>query len=275
MSKAIEFLKLMGVPDEVVTSIESADDQTDLSGFVESTETHFTNYYKERVKDEIHKAGKGSAYAEAKNFVKKQFGLTEAEIKELDFQGVLKLVNDRVSEKSGNKEVLEQLNNAKQTIIDYENKVKEFEESVIPSIKSESENAIRSFKVNQAIQSEVSKHPLIGASQYVVPGFTSDFNKKYKVEVDDIGNAIVTDLNGAKVYDKNKKELTLSELIVIEGKESKIFKESNGGEPQPGKTNNPTPPAPTPAPAKNQISKWQQESAQRVAEMKQRAGLNG
>ena len=90
MSKAIEFLKLMGVPDDVVTSIESADDQTDLSGFVESTETHFTNYYKERVKDEIHKAGKGSAYAEAKNFVKKQFGLTEAEIKELDFQGVLK-----------------------------------------------------------------------------------------------------------------------------------------------------------------------------------------
>ena len=126
MSKAIEFLKLMGVPEDVVTSIESADDQTDLSGFVESTETHFTNYYKERVKDEIHRAGKGSAYAEAKNFVKKQFGLTEAEIKELDFQGVLKLVNDRISEKSGNKEVLEQLNNAKQTIIDYENKVKEF-----------------------------------------------------------------------------------------------------------------------------------------------------
>jgi hypothetical protein len=274
MSKAIEFLKLMGVPEDVVTSIESADDQTDLSGFVESTETHFTNYYKERVKDEIHKAGKGSAYAEAKNFVKKQFGLTEAEIKELDFQGVLKLVNDRISEKSGNKEVLEQLNNAKQTIIDYENKVKEFEESVIPSIKNESENAIRTFKVNQAIQSEVSKHPLIGASQYVVPGFTSDFNKKYKVDVDDSGNAVVTDLNGAKVYDKNKKELTLSELIVLEGKEAKIFKESNG-DPQPQKSGNPTPPSTAPAPAKNQVSKWQQEQAERVAQMKQRAGLAG
>jgi hypothetical protein len=275
MSKAIEFLKTIGVPEDVVTAIESANDETDLSSLVDLTENHFTNYYKERVKDEIHKAGKGSAYAEAKNFVKKQFALTEAEIKELDFQGVLKLVNDRVSEKSGNKDLLEQLNQAKQTIIDYENRVKDFEETVIPSIKSESESAIRSFKVNQAIQSEVSKHPLIGASQYVVPGFTSDFNKKYKVEVDDSGTAIVTDLNGAKVYDKNKKELTLSELIVIEGKESKIFKESNGGEPQPGKTNNPTPPVPTPAPAKNQISKWQQESAQRVAEMKQRAGLNG
>jgi hypothetical protein len=275
MSKAIEFLKTIGVPEDVVTSIESANDETDLSGFVDLTENHFTNYYKERVKDEIHKAGKGSAYAEAKNFVKKQFGLTEAEIKELDFQGVLKLVNDRVSEKSGNKDLLEQLNQAKQTIIDYENRVKDFEETVIPSIKSESESAIRSFKVNQAIQAEVSKHPLIGASQYVVPGFTQDFNKKYKVEVDDSGTAIVTDLNGAKVYDKNKKELTLSELIVIEGKESKIFKESNGGESQQGKTNNPTPPTPAPAPAKNQISKWQQESAQRVAEMKQRAGLNG
>ena len=274
MSKAIEFLKLMGVPEDVVTSIETADENTDLSSFVESTETHFTNYYKERVKDEIHKAGKGSAYAEAKNFVKKQFGLTEAEIKELDFQGVLKLVNDRISEKSGNKEILEQLNNAKQTIIDYENKVKDFEESVIPSIKSESENAIRSFKVNQAIQSEVSKHPLIGASQYVVPGFTSDFTKKYKVDVDDSGNAVVTDLNGAKVYDKNKKELTLSELIIMEGKEAKIFKESNA-EPQPPKSGNPTPPSPAPAPAKNQVSKWQQEQAERVAQMKQRAGLAG
>ena len=187
---------------------------------------------------------------------------------------MLKLVNDRVSEKSGNKDLLEQLNQAKQTIIDYENRVKDFEETVIPSIKSESESAIRSFKVNQAIQAEVSKHPLIGASQYVVPGFTQDFNKKYKVEVDDSGTAIVTDLNGAKVYDKNKKELTLSELIVIEGKESKIFKESNG-DPQPPKPGNVAPPNPQPAPAKNQISKWQQESAQRVAEMKQRAGLNG
>jgi hypothetical protein len=274
MSKAIEFLKTIGVPEDVVTSIETANEETDLSSLVDLTENHFTNYYKERVKDEIHKAGKGSAYAEAKNFVKKQFGLTEAEIKELDFQGVLKLVNDRVSEKSGNKDLLEQLNQAKQTIIDYENRVKDFEETVIPSIKSESESAIRSFKVNQAIQAEVSKHPLIGASQYVVPGFTQDFNKKYKVEVDDSGTAVVTDLNGAKVYDKNKKELTLSELIVIEGKESKIFKESNG-DPQPPKPGNPTPPTPAPAPAKNQISKWQQESAQRVAEMKQRAGLNG
>jgi hypothetical protein len=274
MSKAIEFLKTIGVPEDVVTAIESANDETDLSSLVDLTENHFTNYYKERVKDEIHKAGKGSAYAEAKNFVKKQFGLTEAEIKELDFQGVLKLVNDRVSEKSGNKDLLEQLNQAKQTIIDYENRVKDFEETVIPSIKSESESAIRSFKVNQAIQAEVSKHPLIGASQYVVPGFTQDFNKKYKVEVDDSGTAIVTDLNGAKVYDKNKKELTLSELIVIEGKESKIFKESNG-DAQPPKQGNVAPATPAPAPAKNQISKWQQESAQRVAEMKQRAGLNG
>jgi hypothetical protein len=107
MSKAIEFLKTIGVPEDVITSIETANDETDLSSLVDLTENHFTNYYKERVKDEIHKAGKGSAYAEAKNFVKKQFGLTEAEIKELDFQGVLKLVNDRVSEKSGNKDLLE------------------------------------------------------------------------------------------------------------------------------------------------------------------------
>jgi hypothetical protein len=107
-----------------------------------------------------------------------------------------------------------------------------------------------------------------------VPGFTSDFNKKYKVDVDDSGNAVVTDLNGAKVYDKNKKELTLSELIVLEGKEAKIFKESNG-DPQPQKQGNPTPTSPAPAPAKNQVSKWQQEQAERVAQMKQRAGLAG
>ena len=49
MSKAIEFLKTIGVPEDVVTAIESANEETDLSSLVDLTENHFTNYYQERV----------------------------------------------------------------------------------------------------------------------------------------------------------------------------------------------------------------------------------
>jgi oligoendopeptidase F len=242
MSKIIEFLQSIGTPTEVIATLEASDDSTDITALVEQTEAHFNNFYVEKVKDEIHKKGKGAGFSEAITFAKKAFGLTEAEIKEIkgDISKVYELAVNKLSEKVGNKEAIEQINQYKQQLIDFENKVKTYEEELIPSVKAEADNRISQFKVNSAIQSELVKHPLIGASQYVVPGFTQDFTKKYKVSVDDNGQATVTDLNGAKVFGQDKKELTLNDLIIKEGKEAKIFKESNGaGEPPPPKPGEP------------------------------------
>jgi len=269
MSKSIEFLKLIGVPEQTITALESADETTDITGLVEETETHFTTFYKEKVKDEIHKQAKGSAFAEAKTFVKKVFGLTEAEVKELDLSAVLKLAHDRLAEKTGNKEATDQINSLRQQLIDFENKVKSYEEETIPSIKASAESEVRSFKIGQAIQSEVMKHSLVGTPKYVVPGFISDILKKYKVELSEDGTPVVTHPDGGKVFGKDKKELSLSDIIILEGKESKIFAESNGNP-------NPTP-IPTPAPPKpsatNSRDRWHQDAEKRIEAQKAKAGI--
>jgi oligoendopeptidase F len=273
MSKIIEFLQSIGTPAEVITALEASDDSTDLSGLVEQTETHFNNFYVEKVKDDIHKKGKGAGFSEAITYAKKVFGLTEAEIKEIkgDITKVYELAQSKLSEKVGNKEAIEQINQYKQQLIDFENKVKQYEEEVIPAVKNEADNRINQFKVNSAIQSELVKHPLIGASQYVVPGFTQDFTKKYKVSVDDNGQTIVTDLNGAKVFGKDKKELNLNELIVMEGKEAKIFKESNASEPPAPKAGTPAPsPSGTPKTARD---KYYQDAQAKIDAQKAKAGL--
>jgi hypothetical protein len=241
MSKAIEFIKSLGVPESVISALETADDTFDVSESVQSTEEHFVNFYKEKVKDEIHKAGKGAGYAEATTAVKKIFSLTEAEIKDVkgDFSKVLELAQGKLSDKSGNKELVEQVNTLKQQVIDYENKVKEYDENVIPTLKGQAQTELKQFKINQVITSELTKHKINGAPNYVLPGFTNDFLKKYKVDLDDSNNVILTDLNGAKVYDDKKKELSLTDALVLEGKTAGIFAVSNAGDP----------PAPNPAPA--------------------------
>jgi len=89
--------------------------------------------------------------------------------------------------------------------------------------------------------------------------------------VDDNGQTIVTDLNGAKVFGKDKKELTLNELIVMEGKEAKIFKESNATEP-------PAPKAGVPAPSpsgqpKTARDKYYQDAQAKIDAQKAKAGI--
>lgn len=272
--KAIEFLKSIGTPTEVIEALEASDDSTDISPLVEQTESHFANFYTEKVKDEIHKKGKGAGFSEAITYAKKVFGLTEAEIKEIkgDITKVYELALNKLSEKVGNKEAIEQINQYKQQLIDFENRVKQYEDEVIPAVKADADNRINQFKVNSAIQSELVKHPLIGASQYVVPGFTQDFTKKYKVSVDDNGQTVVTDLNGAKVFGKDKKELTLNELIVLEGKEAKIFKESNA-DTAVANTPKPGTPAPNPGQPKNARERFYLDAQKKIDEQKAKAGI--
>ena len=271
MSKAIEFLKSIGVPEQTITALESADEATDITTLVDDTENHFTNFYKEKVKDEIHKSAKGSAFAEAKTFAKKTFGLTEAEVKDLDLSAVFKLAHDRLSEKTGNKEATEQINTLRQALIDYENKVKQYEEETIPGIKANAENEVKSYKIGQAIQTEVMKHNILGTPKYVIPGFTSEILKKYKVELAEDNTPIVTYPDGGKVFSKDKKELSLADVIILEGKESKIFAESNGGQNTTTQTNvNVSAPAKT-TPT-NSRDKWLQDAQAKVDAQKAKIG---
>jgi hypothetical protein len=239
MSNIKKFLQTIGIPEQVITALETADtdEAYDITPNVQATEAHLESFYKDKVKDEIHKAGKGAGFAEAITFVKKTFGLTEAEIKEYkgDFSKVLELVQTKTQDKSGDKEKIEQINQLKQQVIDFENKVKTYEEETIPGLKNQTQSELKQFKINQVITSELQKHKINGAPNYVLPGFTNDFLKKYKVDLDETNNPILTDLNGAKVYDDKKKELTLNDALILEGKTAGIFALSNADEiPKPG-----------------------------------------
>ena len=110
---------------------------------------------------------------------------------------------------------------------------------MIPTLKGQAQTELKQFKINQVITSELTKHKINGAPNYVLPGFTNDFLKKYKVDLDESNNVILTDLNGAKVYDDKKKELSLTDALVLEGKTAGIFAVSNADDK----------PNPNPAPA--------------------------
>jgi len=241
MSKAIEFIKSLGVPESVISALESADDTFDVSESVQSTEDHFVNFYKEKVKDEIHKAGKGAGYAEATTAVKKIFSLTEAEIKDVkgDFSKVLELAQGKLSDKSGNKELVEQVNTLKQQVIDYENKVKEYDENVIPNLKIQAQAEVKESKTKGMIATGLQKQKITGSPEFVIPGFTTYFLSKYKVDFDEQGKEIFTDINGAKVYNDKKQEMTLEDALILEGKAKNIFAVSNADDK----------PNPNPAPA--------------------------
>lgn len=262
MLKAIEFIKSLGVPESVISALESADDTFDVSESVQSTEEHFVNFYKEKVKDEIHKAGKGAGYAEATTAVKKIFSLTEAEIKDVkgDFSKVLELAQGKLSDKSGNKELVEQVNNLKQQVIDYENKVKEYDENVIPNLKIQAQAEVKESKTKGMIATGLQKQKIIGSPEYVIPGFTTYFLSKYKVDFDEQGKEIFTDINGAKVYNDKKQEMTLEDALILEGKAKNIFAVSNAGDP----------PAPSPAPApKGEPSKPMTRAEQNILRAEQ------
>jgi hypothetical protein len=263
MSKTIEFIKSLGVPEQVITALESADDTFDVSESVQATEDHFVNFYKEKVKDEIHKAGKGAGYAEATTAVKKIFSLTEAEIKDVkgDFSKVLELAQGKLSDKSGNKELVEQVNTLKQQVIDYENKVKEYDENVIPTLKIQAQAEVKESKIKGMIATGLQKQKIIGSPEYVVPGFTKDFLSKYKIDFDEQGKEIFTDLNGAKVYNDKKQEMTWEDALILEGKAKNIFAVSNADD----KPN----PNPAPAPQKGEPAKPMTRAEQNILKAQQ------
>ena len=263
MSKAIEFIKSLGVPESVISALESADDTFDVSESVQSTEDHFVNFYKEKVKDEIHKAGKGAGYAEATTAVKKIFSLTEAEIKDVkgDFSKVLELAQGKLSDKSGNKELVEQVNTLKQQVIDYENKVKEYDENVIPNLKIQAQAEVKESKTKGMIATGLQKQKITGSPEFVIPGFTTYFLSKYKVDFDEQGKEIFTDINGAKVYNDKKQEMTLEDALILEGKAKNIFAVSNADD----KPN----PNPAPAPQKGEPAKPMTRAEQNLLKAEQ------
>jgi hypothetical protein len=85
--------------------------------------------------------------------------------------------------------------------------------------------------------------------------------KKYKVDLDESNNVILTDLNGAKVYDDKKKELSLTDALVLEGKTAGIFAVSNADD----KPN----PSPAPAPQKGEPAKPMTRAEQNLLKAQQ------
>ena len=273
MEKALEFIKAIGVPESVIKQIQDSTADTDITALLPETETHFSNYYKEKLKDEIHKAGKGAAYSEAITAIRKKAGLTTQEIEGKKFEEVVELMNERIIEKAGNKGAVEELNRLKQELIDAQNEKKKYDEEIIPSLKAEKESAITEYKKRQVIMSEVNKHKLVGASNYIIPGFTADLLSKYKVEFDANDNPIITDINGAKVYDDKKKELSLSEIIINEGKASNIFAVSNAGEGQQQQQQQQQQQANPNVKAGSQAEQRMQKAKERIAEQRTLAGI--
>lgn len=266
MNKAIEFLQKIGTPAEVITSLESAEESTDLTELVSKTETHFTGFYKEKVKDEIHKASKGAAYNEMITSIRKQYGLTAQEVEGKKFDEVLKIADIKLTEKVGAKDAVEEINRMKQELIDKDNKIKEYDQVIIPNIISEKETEIAENQRKQLIVTELNNHKLIGATNYIIPAFTQDLLKQYKVSND----GVITDMNGAKVFDSQKKELSLTDVIIMEGKKAGIFAQSNGGEPAPSPT-----PAPVKKPAGQQSPNENKRTLMqnRIDEQKAKAGV--
>jgi hypothetical protein len=125
-----------------------------------------------------------------------------------------KLVLKRLAEKkapTGDDDKTKEIERLNKDIVSFKEKVKELEETVIPGIKSESENKLTQFEITTNLRSEFSRinnGKLVAPEKVVLPGVEQEFYSKYDVKKEDGKIVLYEKGKSVKAY-KDSKEVTM------------------------------------------------------------------
>lgn len=188
----------------------------------------------------------------------KEFGLTQAEIKDLKFEDVLDLAKSKAEAKvkelqaaaaqGGDdrvKTLSEQLEAMKKETA-AERKLREEATAALEEERSKASEKERNWMLDNARKNALSKVPLVDdASPAAIKGFQVILQEKYKHDLDDQGNLVFKDLQGNPIQNEKKTGFaTAEEILLREADEMKLLKKSNGA----GGYQPPKPPTDPPKP---------------------------
>lgn len=216
---AIAALEKLGASDDVIAELKKDDDTaaeaikvdelvTDIAttqkDIVLADESHFTDKRKQVIAEILS--------ARTLNLIKESKGkLTKAEVEALPekdrFDLAVKLLIKKLSEdKSGSSDAESKIQELEEELVKSQERIKEFEETIIPGKDQEWESKFKQRDLDQKIQAAYNslavdgtgKPRLIAKPELLFPGTLAALNGKYDVKYGE---------NGVEIYDKGKNTL--------------------------------------------------------------------
>jgi len=127
---------------------------------------------------------------------------------------ILKKFNDKKAP-TGDDDKTKEIERLNKDIVSFKEKVKELEETVIPGIKSESENKLTQFEITTNLRSEFSRinnGKLVAPEKVVLPGVEQEFYSKYDVKKEEGKIVLYEKGKSVKAY-KDAKEITIADAL--------------------------------------------------------------
>jgi len=229
-----QFLTRIGVNTDTLEKISAEELPEDIT--IDGLASSFTNNIKalskndpdliKGIRDEI----RGTELSKIEHRIKKTFDLSSDDVKDKKFEEILEVAHEKALKASGS--TSEELQSK---IVDLNNKVKQYEEEIIPSERQKAKEAISIFRRDLAIQGILSKKNLIVSNEVILPALNNTLSG-YIVEVNENNEIEVKTKEGLKPLNSDGTK-TLSFEDIIDGTltSMNVIKQSNGN-PDPGKT---------------------------------------
>lgn len=227
IEKLLKDLGIKGDLSKQIIEEAKKDDSTfDLTPAVASATEHVRMLLENDSEfvDKFKTAEKGKQLDIFTRDLKKTFGLTSEEIKDKKIDEILDLVKTKTTTNS-NKDVQK----LQEELITLNNKVKEYEEEIIPNVKKEVEVTRKNIFIENALNKKITARELRVAYDAAYPSLMANLNSQFDLDIDDKQNIhLLQKGSNLKALKQDKSgELTIDEFIDTKFKEWKFIKESN------------------------------------------------
>ena len=191
------------------------------------------------IRDEI----RGTELSKIEHKIKKTFDLSADEMKDKKFEEILDAAKTKITASAGS--TSEELQNK---ILELNNQVKEYEDTILPAERNKSKETITKFKRDLAVQKVLSSRQLIVGNEVILPALNNALND-FVVNVNEKNEIEVTTKDGLKPLSSDgTKQLSFEDIIDNQLTTMNVVKKSNGGGDNPPPTgggDNPPPAPPT------------------------------
>lgn len=255
MEEIKKFLLKIGAGDEVINALTADTLPEDFD--MDKSVKEFKSKQGDLLKNDpdfinpIKKEIRGKELATAENKLKRVFGLTPEEMEDKKYEEILEIAKSKGSAKPA--DTSEEMERLQAELLTANNRVKEFEDVILPEAKAAAQNEINSYFKSNKIKDLVSSHSLIIDANAILPAVLSDLDANYNITLGDDKSLVVKTKDGTDPLNADKTaKVTLEQIIQSKLEAFNAIKKSNAGEPA-GSTGSAPSAAPTTEP-KNEFN---------------------
>ncbi len=230
MKHAKEYLKLIGVDSDTIDNLFKEELEEDFvvsdkaKDFVKKSRTLAKDDPEliRTIRDEI----RGTELSKIEHKIKKTFDLSADDVRDKKFDEILDVAKEKVQASAGS------TNEELQTkIVELNNKVKNYEEEVLPAERKKATDLISNFRKESSLSAALAKraNTLIVLPEAILPAINNKLQAEYNVTVNDSGELEVKTKDGLNPLNKEgTKQITFDEIIDGYLSDLKVVKQSNG-----------------------------------------------